>query len=326
MSLAEELSRSGVVTFPIFTGFNLQQVQSEIETALTEFKEVSDHEAYSEKPALAIFGAIATPSSFHHPVIRRIRLTAAEEIRKRFPSFHSSNGMELSKMQMLFDRLGVRVPTSKEWGGGKISGESWHRDQAPEEIMEPGDQILGGWVNLNLDVVQRFVCIPETHQRAEGSGFLRSFTAEEKKNFNQTKVTIEVPPGHAILFFQHIIHKVLSYTIEKREVRLFLGVRFTNSDTSLFDYEKAIRGQGVPPLPSGQIPRLYERMHLVHWRDKIKKWTESFIPEMKDDQYKVGLPPVSKSLRQLSEESGENLMWPEYKEYDKAILRPFKIN
>lgn len=328
-SLMETLLTDGVVVFPALSDFSLWKANSEIEAALLNFNEVAHHTEYSQKPALAVFGAIDTASSFHHPAVRNIRILAADAIRKNFRQFYNSQGMELYNMQLLMDRLGVRVPKSDKWGGGEIGGESWHRDVAPEKYLSLNDEVLGGWINLNSNVTQAFVCVKGSQQRGNKTGFVTNFTKEEKQKFDSTKTVVDVPAGHIILFYQHIVHMVRKYVIKQRELRLFLGVRFTNSATSMFDYDQAIIEQGVPMIPSGQIPRLYEKMHAANHQDKITKWAEIFIPQMKvtpTSKNKTILPATSKSLLVLGEESQKNLLYPDYNEYDLAVLKPTPLS
>jgi len=339
MNYLQNLQTDGVVVIPALTGFNLWQAHTELKQGLYNFNEVVDHKNYAQKPALAIFGALGTASSFHHPAVRNIRILAFEAIRQHFKQYYNLNGTQLKNIQLLIDRVGVRVPHTQQWGGGNISGESWHRDQAPQQFMKsilPDgktvnssgiDEVLGGWINLNMAVTQAFVCVKGTHlQRSNESGFVTDFTKEDKKKFDQNKVTIEVPPGHIILFYQNIIHMVRKYTIGNFEYRLFLGIRFTNDINSIFDYNSALVEQGVPVIPSGQTPRLYEKMHAINHKDKIGTWTTYFIPEMQHTKGKTPLPPVSKSLYLLSQESGKNLMYPKYQDYELALFIPTPLN
>lgn len=324
MEFLAQLLNFGVVVFPVFDNQQIQQVNSAVESSLRSFTEVSNYEGYAQKPALANFGAVGTVSSFHHPTIRWLRKFIQRIILKLFSGF-KLYGLEY--VEILFDRIGCRVPKTQEWGGGSISGESWHRDQAPQEFMAELDQILGGWVNLNTNVTQGFVCIPGTHNtRADGSGFVKNFTPTEIEYFNQQKQLIEIPPGHAILFYQHILHMVRNYTIKQRELRLFLGIRFTKSINPLFDQTKAIEDQGIPTIPSGQTPKLYESNHPRFHKDKIQNWSTLFIPAMKTDNPALLLPAVSKSLREMSQLSGTNLMYEPYDQEDLQIMRPYPLN
>ena len=339
MNYLQILQTDGVVVIPALTGFNLWKANSDLIQALHSFNEVVNHEQYANKPAIAVFGALGTASSFHHPSVRNIRVSAFEAIRQHFKQYYNLYGTQLNNIQLLLDRVGVRVPHTAQWGGGKITGESWHRDQAPHQFMKSilpdgktvdpkgMDEVLGGWINLNLNVTQAFVCVKGTHvQKSDSSGFVTDFNKDDKKRFDQTKVTVEIPPGHIILFYQNIIHMVRKYTIENIEYRLFLGVRFTNDNKHMFDYDIALNEQGIPIIPSGQTPRLYEKMHAINFQDKIAMWTKLYIPEMQHSKGKTPLPPVSKSLQQLSQESGKNLMYPKYQDYELALFIPTPLN
>lgn len=312
--MSEILHRDGVYVFPVFDTNDMGYIDASIENVLRSFKEIklSKRKQFANKPAMAAFGAMGVPSGWHHPNIRYIRRMVAKVVRQEFADAPFKN------VQLLMDRLAIRVP------GTSISGESWHRDQTPEHLMEPGDVLLGGWVNLNSDLNQQFECVKGTHLvRSKGSGFVTAFTKEEKQHFTKHMDKVVVPPGHCILFFQHIVHRVRQYKITRREKRLFIGVRFTNSDKSIFDYSDAIEKQGVPPLPSGALPKIYEKMHAINWQPRLQEWLTAFVPEMHHGNPKLKTPisPVAKSLAEL----GPKFMYPPYDLVDVMVLKPMKL-
>lgn len=189
------------------------------------------------------FGAYGHPSSFHDPVIRRFRSEIVPVVESFFRRHFRGAFIET-----LFDRVCVR-PT-----GSKTTKETWHRDVSPPN----NGHVFGGWVNLDA-TDQFFSCCPGTHRDAptNTSGFVRSGPAE-------TETRVPVPPGHAIVFFQNILHQVLPMRQKQDSYRVFHGFRISPDDAPLFPRlltDKWIDDQAVPLLPSGQKPPMYSSNH-----------------------------------------------------------------
>jgi len=209
------------------------------------------------------YGALALPSSFHHPDIRFIRSIIYERIKPILAKHFKHKNLEL-----LFDRVSVRRV------GTSTSKESWHRDICPDSLED--DVILGGWVNLDPDgsPPQQFSCSPGTHRdKSDKTGFAKIKTAPEN-----TKV-YNVPPGHIIMFYQNLIHEVKPQKAKFESHRLYLGWRLTNSDKPLFDHDEVIRTQGVPKIPSGQVPPMYAKLHMVNHKHMVEEISRRIKPE-----------------------------------------------
>ena len=244
------------------------------------------------------FGALATPSSFHHPDIRFIRRSVYNLIKKVLKPLFPNH----SRLELLFDRVSVRRV------GTSTSTESWHRDVSPVSL--PGDVILGGWVNLDPDGYpsQSFSCSPGTHTDEPGvnTGFVKTKIAPTNKK------VYEVPPGHVILFHQNILHEVKAQKAKVESHRLYLGWRLTNSDKPLFDHSKIIEIQGVPRIPSGQIPPMYAKLHMVNHKHMVDEITSRIRPEY--------INPINKKV--FRELPSIEQPYPKYSDKDKYIMHP----
>lgn len=189
------------------------------------------------------FGAHGHPSSFHDPVIRQFR----SEVVPVMESFFRQH-FRGAFIEALFDRVCVRPR------GSKTTKEAWHRDISPPNT----GQVFGGWVNLD-DTDQFFSCCPGSHRDATtgASGFVRSGPSE-------TETRIPVPPGHAIVFYQQILHQVLPGRQKQDSYRVFQGFKISADDQPLFPRELTdqwIDDQAVPLLPSGQKPPVFSSNH-----------------------------------------------------------------
>lgn len=242
------------------------------------------------------FGALAIPSSFHHPDIRFIRQIVYDKVKPELRKYFNH-----SRLELLFDRVSVRRI------GTSTSSESWHRDVCPDALQ--GDIILGGWINLDPDgsPPQKFSCSPGTHRVVtDRTGFAKT------KEVPTNKKVYEIPPGHVILFHQNLLHEVKAQKATFESHRLYLGWRLTESTAPLFHHEDIIEFQGVPKIPSGQIPPMYAKLHWVNHRHMIEEISQRIKPEYLDARSGMvlrELPPLGK-------------YYPPYTEDEKKIMTP----
>jgi hypothetical protein len=228
------------------------------------------------------FGALANPSSYHHPYVRSIRENIMREAVPLFAQLSDDDDF----LEQLFGRVRVL-----KWDA-KIQPESWHRDLTPKWAMLPTDRIYGGWVNLDTHgITQYFSCVSKTHNVRQYGGF--------SKTENDSAATrVEIPPGHMLIFSQDLIHEVVGGTRKRQhdEYRLFTAWRLTKStkrfmpgDLDIFTYKT------VPLLKSGQRAPMYPTTG--NWRGTLKmtqnaeKWAkQTFLPELLETRVKESGP------------------------------------
>lgn len=258
-SLQMELHKHGVQVVPLFSKEQVGTFRHDI--SQLQFPEFPSQESPF---VMGGFGGYGHPSSFHNPVVRAIRQEAYPLMRKFFqkkfdPSFH---------LEQLFDRLCVRPK------GSSTSKESWHRDISPMVIVltdkdkkeyqvKQDENVFGGWINLDEEP-QYFSCSLSTHRdrfsmKKRGNGF-----ALQNVPKDISQVRVPVPSGHAIVFYQNILHQVLPKKQKKDSFRLFQSFRVSRSSSPMFPKEQVetwIREQATPLLPSGQHPPMYSSNH-----------------------------------------------------------------
>jgi len=242
------------------------------------------------------FGALALASSFHNTVVRRLRTEMTTRTRDFFIRFIAAlspnqQGQQL-RLEQLLDRFSIRRV------GTATTAESWHRDQSPRrpnETPDDMDTVLGGWLNLDLaGGIQHFSCQPRTHQLPRGSTGFAPLTPEQAAAAKLGKQTFDIPPGHWCIFYQNLVHEVYPSVSKYDSMRLYFGWRITSSQLPLFEEcaqdklvlrefkggipdwrQMVFTEQGVPPIPSGQKPRMFSKMSLAFRKPKLSQWAKN---------------------------------------------------
>ena len=162
------------------------------------------------------------------------------------------------------------------------TGESWHRDVATN--MEDGDIVFGGWINLNK-YDHYFSCVLGTHND-EGSLTTKGFAEISRQDAlvyktHKKRKKVRIPPGHLMIFNERLVHEVLASTKKKSApvIRLFTSWRLTKSTTPLIpDLRTKLNDCDVMPLKSGQVPRMYAKLHPVNWTEQCVKLPDDWDP------------------------------------------------
>jgi hypothetical protein len=321
-----DIHRDGITVVPCPIHFDLQ-------TFLTTQREfiASDQGLAPPKLALGGFGAMGTPTSFHHPIIRHARRQCYDQMFPKFLDWHRGR-----KLEMMFDRFSQRLP------GGEISPETWHRDIGPHD---KDDIIYGGWINLDPpgSPSQKFSCVPGNFFQPNGNhtqGFVR-FDAKNAADIARLKAArqiVEIPPGHCIIFNQTLAHEVLKTKIVFPSYRLYVGWRITDSNENIYDYNfrtaprkktvteygepnpitfaDIIQNQACATMPSGQCPPMFGRNHLAcHRVTCIIPFSTTLKPIFRGQRDPRLVRKYLPSLRDV------NMMWEPYTEEDINILR-----
>lgn len=308
LSTYESLRRIGVAIVPVITSKELVDIRDEFIKTLRQFPEYLRNPQNPDQDisgntlvyVLGGFSALGNPSSFHNPLVRKLRIKCREVILPLFKQvIDNIIGSDTVKFEMLIDRMMYRHKSQK------VTPESWHRDVIPSSKIESNDEVYGGWLNLD-DSDQYFSFIPGSHLGIKlkelESGFA---TVPEKdiKTINKYRHKISIPPGHMIIFPQYILHEVVGTQAKNNMMRLFLGWRTTNSNNFIHsDMLERLNNQSIIPLPSGQLPPMYAANHASFYLHKTFKP----IPEK---EHKVSLITWSRDSMQkqtLVKISGKN--------------------
>lgn len=225
------------------------------------------------------FGAFNCSTSFHATSVRELRSLVHTRLLQAGFLRDLSLHYALLYVEQLIDRFRFQSQ------GTRTGAEGFHRDESTG--AKKGDVILGGWLNLSHETTQYFTCLEGTHRAEENhkGGFAR---CEPTKEEIAREVAVTVSPGHLILFFQNIVHKVHASTLKADSHRLHIGYRLTDCEAPLFDMDRIFSDFETPRLPSGQQAVMYPKLWRVNWPEKLKSFSARFIPQLYTDITRKG--------------------------------------
>jgi hypothetical protein len=322
---AKELLKNGVVTMPLLNLKEVKKYRTEFQKTIVNFPELKKTNK-NPIPIKWSFGALGNPSSFHNELVRELRLRYGIETIDLAKKINQLQGTDLNYFQF-FDRMCYRRK------GTTLGAESIHKDVLVHEKVGKNDSIFGGWLNLS-DKSQFFCCQPGTHKdKGSGGEFAKIFSEREISEFNKNKKLIRVKPGHIIIFYQNITHEVHGSKIKEDSIKWFTGFALTENNSHFFSNQnEIIESQGVPFLPSGMFPTMYfdnnwryekQRQSLTEWSQKTFINTCLVDETVKSGSYKGNTyKVVDKKMKSLEEYSLP--LYPEYKEFERSLLKPNK--
>jgi hypothetical protein len=337
--------QSGAYTYKVYENDQLPGLREEFNRALRTAPEFNAD--IDNLYTLGGFGALGGfPTAWHAQIFRKIRADvtrAFAPVASAYIINENIGGIEYN-LETIPDRPGIRYISQK------ADRETWHRDVTPrDKLCNENDVIFGGWVNLGVES-QYFSFIPGSHRDnslyefSANPGFATVKDKDQLKQLDSKKFIIEIKPGEAVAFPQHILHEVLSIKATSVNYRQFVGFRLTESMQPLNNLD--IENQGVHPLPSGQIPRNYSKNHGSCFLEKrftlipdqkdfklnVQEWSQrTFKPELiqtytrnsgarKGETYKV-VPSTLASLKELGLP-----LYPEYSQIELDLIRPTPFN
>ena len=293
-------------------------------------------------PAQTGFGTLNAPCSLHNPYVRRLRVLYDAAIARP-----AAAALGMPYVQTVIDRMLYRTP------GMAPTAETWHRDEpasGPPRGHTPGapyvqaiaDSVtFGGWINMDRSEAQYFSCVPGTQRDLVGvhaSGFAK-IPVEEHNVYKARSVRVTIPPGHAFVFNETLVHEVLSISRKTRQRRVFTGFCASAEQVDMIVYlDGALDDQGMLPLKSGQAMRMYPLMPGPGKFARLAAWSAEHLRAAclvdhavrKTDSDEFGVwrttPVVMPSLRALQDASADApprervRMYAPYSDEERAVL------
>ena len=161
------------------------------------------------------------------------------------------------------------------------------------------DHAFSGLVGSHILSVKGEVPIPKWVPDIDGYGGVRRFTKDQIRAYDfdlrrayQGKRTfrachadengdVVVPPGHALVFLQSLIHCVTKRASPPLpSLRMYHTIRVSRETVPLFDIDRVVENAATPRIPNGQMPQLYETLHWSQWQTskyRYYRWTETTL-------------------------------------------------
>ena len=336
---AQHLFTEGYVVVPVLDPQELKEVHENIIAEMKKFPEYKHPERKDTVFMNSGFGALGNPSSFHNPAVRSLRLRM---MHPAIELLQALNRLEKTSryIEQLPDRLSLRRI------GTSATKEAWHRDMAPNPYDD--DEVMGGWLNLDIKNDQYFSGVPGTHKDPKGKSGFATLSDKDKKEAEKNKKQIKIPPGHWFCFYQNMVHEVVAKKMKHDSLRLYTGFRLSEHEMALFspenpalrkskdfktgypngyNTEQMLETQGVPPLPSSQKAPLFAKMNIIFPKQRatLQTWSiETFKPVCVHEITVKGEPlrVVDRFMKSLAEYHLP--LYRRYMDYEKEILYPRK--
>lgn len=302
----EELESKGYTVIEIFAPEEIKQVSEEfLQTAITA-PELAD-DLMHNRFVMGGVGYCPFASLAYSKIVRKINdkvyKIALEKIFRNILSMPNEHDTLLS---MLPDRSLFRFPSQKVDEKGK-----WHQDDAANANEQ--DRCYGGWINLNHDVTQYFKCIDGTHnpnhtifnslnqKNGANRGFADFNAADYKILENHWKQLgeklVEIPPGHAMIFRETLIHTVFRNPPTKRCIlRQHISFMLSKNNITLHDrprnkkyarrpIREYFKDQELIPVRSGQETPVYSPFNLYpNNKPQVEELSRHYIEACKDNK------------------------------------------
>ena len=293
------------------------------------------------------FGALANPSSFHHPMRRQLMNDIFDYMEPIFRrTFQNSDLKDYRYLSMIPDRFGIRRV------GQEVGKETWHKDSSMTAEQAHVALVFGGWINLNASLNTYFSCVPaDVIPPLETGGFYErklqqkgGFTAEKERipELNRRKFRVVVPPNHIVIFNEMLTHEVVkAVTTEPFNYRCYLKWFVSKNDIPYWPRERmenyfAHQSQIGMSRYQPDAP-LFASAHSSYGAgvEKLVQFSERIIPELRTFQIKGEkikkdrLVPRFLGKKDKSEVREGLVDWgkafPEYTAYEKSIYIPRRM-
>lgn len=346
LTAALQLVYNGVTAIPV-PGLQTQgqrrQARADLQDTIAHFPEFNPEYVALEGEPLVWdgMGALGTPSSFHNPFVRHLRLQVhmlVWEVMQFMVQLPTVPMCPLVKDKVNFcqevDRLMVRPagckPPAREWHYDPVNPDFKPRPNAPQ------DMLFGGWLNFD-DVPHTFPCLVNELTTKDISGALARHERgsmgalhDPRQALLLSPTAFSVPPGHLLVFANCVLHAVEAETKAYCQHRLFMGWRLTFSSQPLCaSLDKQLDTMAPVTLKTGEAPEVYSPEEKRRHPDKVLEFLQrAFTPQVLHSLHsrKQGsrghLPsPRFPSLKTLHLEDA----YKPYTKVEKDILHPHPL-
>lgn len=266
---SKELLERGVLLVPL-PPVKVGQARGLFRHYLENIPEHKEGAVFEGDIGAGSFGAINYASAYHCPAATYIDEFVAEEMEPILTGLATMRGLEY--WEVIPDRLCYRTK--------RQNPASWHTDNT-SFAKSVKELFFGTIVNLNEDLVQTFSCVPGSHTlgaRLKGGDFTpEGDTAEWKTR----EVTLAIPPDHALIFFENIVHRVGGRTPPEPILRKIVGFRLSDDASQWCPPNEGLMAtQGALHHKGGQVAPMYPKLWKLNWPDHCERYSKRLRSEM----------------------------------------------
>jgi hypothetical protein len=331
------LLKKGVVVVPILDPDKLSRIRRKINKAVNSAPYFNPDSKNSVR-TFGKFSGYSDPCSFWHPYIRKLRMKIVRRVRRFLAEIFPGWLCCAIPDRLLIREIGVDV-----------KGDEWHRDVTDAKFLNKDWCVFGGYTNLNNEEMY-FRCVKKSHRNERGKIYdLRKlkagFAKLDKKDhpeYESSASNIKVPPGHHVIFFQHIIHTVIKYKNKIKLYRLYTGFMVTRAEEKnnasspvvshsleyplggTLELKRMLKHQDVPIMCTGKKFPIYYSNHLRMYKNRpfkanpssdsvslLEHFTTMYTPEYLEAFSKDGVAPMyMPSMREMHKKLGYNMLEP----------------
>jgi hypothetical protein len=302
-----DLEVKGWKIIPIYGEGDIENIYDCFKETLERSPELSENFEFGHKVALGGVQYLPLPGFWYSEFSQNVHGKAYKEAVKMFknlPGIDKELYFSASPDRFMM-RPGDLKPDTNAWKN------LWHQDAAPNTSDE--DKVFGGWLNLNT-YTQYFRCLDGTHSRNSPlfdelgirnhhkDGGFDKFSKEDQKRltayWNKTgkMKDVKIPPGHMLVFYENIIHTVLSnpHSGDKPLLRLHCSWVISPKAEALHNRPKETKGftplrkyfekRELVPVRSGQQTPVYSTLHLWDKGARVENLSCSYNLELFEEK------------------------------------------
>ena len=285
------------------TGFTRADAEQVIRDAREFRKPIEGFHEVTSTRRLVCGGTsfVGIPTIFHHTKIRRHHNKLAIKHWPLFKEYVKLKEDDIGRpLKIVFraDRMQVRPPKQS------AAAESAHRDSPA--FGRDDVTCLGCFQNLNHEPIALRL-VPGTHLRGVIlKGGFKKLSKEEAEHYKSQMISVNVPPGHIVLWDSSIVHEVNPVKVKYTSVKIFTGIMLTPyGDSGIFptrsktpltidEIRQRMLDNAPMMLASGQecvvLPKSY-----INFPKQMPRYTDVFLPTLVDG----AMPPTSEMKMHL---------------------------
>ena len=265
-------------------------------------------------------GNLAVASSFHHPAVRKLRVTIFNQMLPFFREKFPQKGLYI---QMVFNQLTAqRMGTISYNECIRLVKEPRWRDK------EKMNTYYTGWINLNEDYDYILSAVPGDLDINKGVDYF----VREQKNYEDylasAKKEYTVKMGQLILMHKNLLRNQFNGKVPKTNFRLNIGWRISNNATNAYDEDELdeyFTTFSSPYIFEHGFPSMYPNTHYDHPIETVA-FAKTLIPSLREENYNHDSTLIETPVEEPLSLMDLHINYPAYTDEEKDIFQPRLLN